>query len=66
VTDRPWGELSGGPRCKNCDQLIRQARQALAGPGKDELYWYHEATSTIWCSGWGDPKGTDQQAEAAP
>ena len=46
--------------CGNCQQLIRlgPAPEAEGGP-----YWYHVSTSTIWCSGWGDPASTGAVAE---
>lgn len=44
-------------QCRNCSQAIRLS------PGGGEPYWYHPATTTIWCSGWGDPAETGKQAE---
>jgi hypothetical protein len=52
------GWQSRGPwTCTNCGQSISWA------PGGGEPYWYHPATSTIWCSGWGDPADDGRQAE---
>jgi hypothetical protein len=45
--------------CRNCNQPI------LWSPGSPVVghgYWYHPATSTIWCSGWGDPDDDGRQA----
>jgi hypothetical protein len=67
MSDRPWGEIVDpyrlvagrriGPLCANCDQPIQWS------PGAGDPYWYHPATSSIWCDGWGDPAETGRQAE---
>jgi len=63
VDGRVWwrgAHIGAEYACGNCQQLIRlgPAPEAEGGP-----YWYHVSTSTIWCSGWGDPASTGAVAE---